>query len=123
MIIANTYNHLNALEFLQVRKPQQYEEIIRAISGVNANDYLKISCDVSRIGKVLYSQGEINEQIKRILQSFGWEESRISYYVTDNEETTREIVNIKNKEQQKEIIESRGHRVYREGIRDSNLSV
>lgn len=112
MIIANSYNHLNAREFLIVNKAAQYAEINAAVASVNANDYLKISCDAKKLGQVFYSQGEINKAIKDILYASGWTESRVSYFVTGDERTTRDIVTETDKEKQRQIIEERGFRPF-----------
>ena len=108
MVIKRAYNHLNAREYLLVNKPVQYEEIRNAVLNVNANDFLKISCDISKLGQVFYSQTKINVAIKEILNADGWTESRVNYYVTGDEATTRDIVHIKDQEEQRRIIEQNG---------------
>lgn len=112
MRIANTYNHLNAREYLIVNRTSQYGEIQSSIQNVDANQFLKISCDASKLGQVFYSQSDLNGAIKRILKTSGWSESKVYYYVTGDEATTREIVHIYSKEEQKQIIESRGFTSY-----------
>lgn len=107
MKIALTYNHLNAREYLLVNRSAQYEEIISCINSVNANKHLKISCDVTKLGQIFYSQVELNNEIKRMLGNLGWSERRVQYYVTSDEPTTREIVNILEKEEQKRILDER----------------
>ena len=52
MQIANEYNHLNAREFLLVNREAQYNEILQSIKNIDANQFLKISCDKSKLGKV-----------------------------------------------------------------------
>ena len=108
MIIANTYNHLNAKEYLIVNKAAQYAEIVACLTGLDANQYLKISCDKANLGKIYYDQTKLNKEIKRRLNADGWAEKVVSYYVTGDEQTTREIVNVMNKEEQKRIIDERG---------------
>lgn len=112
MRIANSYNHLNAYEYLLVNKSLQFDEIRNCLTRINANEFLKISCDKAKLGKVLYSQTDINKTIKNILNSDGWTERKIQYYVTGDEQTTREIVNILDKNEQKRIIDSRGFPSY-----------
>lgn len=112
MNIANEYNHLNAREFLIVNKSAEYAEIQQSIRRVDANNYLKISCDVSRLGQVFYSQSKINSALKQLLQDCGWGERRVSYYVTNDERTTRDIISIYDKEQQRQVIEDRGFACY-----------
>ncbi len=108
MIIANTYNHLNAREYLIVNKPAQYKEIQACLAELDANQYLKISCDKENLGKIYYNQTELNKAIKRRLNGDGWIEKVVYYYVTGDEPTTREIVNKIDKEEQKRIIDGRG---------------
>lgn len=112
MKISNEYNHLNAREFLIVKRQKQYNEIIKCIKSVNANNFLKISCDVSKLGKVFYSQSDINKAIKEKLNVLGWNERRVEYYVTDDENVTREIINIHDKEEQRAILESKSLKCY-----------
>ena len=108
MQIANEYNHLNAREFLLVNREAQYNEILQSIKNIDANQFLKISCDKSKLGKVFYSQSDINRAIKTALYAEGWKERRIEYYVTADERITREIINITNKEKQKEHLNKEG---------------
>ncbi|MBE5779969.1 MAG: restriction endonuclease [Clostridiales bacterium] len=109
MRIAYQYNHLNAREYLLVNKNVQFTELQNSITTLDANNYLKISLDKAKFGIVIYSQGKINSAIQKYLRARGWAESKVYYYVTSDEPTTREIVHILDKDQQKQIIESRGH--------------
>lgn len=108
MKIANEYNHLNAKEFLIVNRNADFLDIQNSIKKVDANQFLKISCDITKLGQVLYSQKDINSAIKKSLQSYGWKERRVNYYVTGDERTTRDIISIHDKAEQKKIIEERG---------------
>ena len=110
--IALQYNHLNAREFLIVNKPAEYAQIIEGLAQVDANRFLKLSCDKAKLGQVFYKQSDINSEIKRILRDLGWDESRVSYYVTEDEQTTRRIISIRDKEKQRDIILREGHRCY-----------
>ena len=112
MKIANEYNHLNAREFLIVNKGAEYAEIRESIAAIDANQFLKISCEVSKLGQVFYSQSDINKALKELLHARGRQERRVSYYVTGDEATTRDIIPIRDKEQQRHIIESRGFSAY-----------
>lgn len=112
MRIANQYNHLNAREYLIVNKQSQYNEITHSITNLDANQFLKISCDVSKLGKVFYSQADINRAIKDTLYADMWRERRIEYYVTGDEETTREIINVFDKEEQKRKLEEKALSFY-----------
>jgi len=72
MKIAGCYSHLDALNFLKNERPTQYAEIIDSIEAVNANQFLKISGDDQNLGKVYYSQTEINMAIKDEFISYSW---------------------------------------------------
>lgn len=112
MRIANQYNHLNAREFLIVNRPEEFNELKNTLMSVDANKFLKISCEMDKLGQVFYSQSRINKEIKRILQNLDWDERKIYYFVTGDEATSRDIINIHDKEEQKRIIEERGFQSY-----------
>ena len=112
MRIANEYNHLNALEYLIVRKEALYHEIIDCITCVNANHFQKISADKSRLGEVIYDQVGINSAIKENMSNFLWDDKRIDYFVTDEEETTRELINIHDRDEQRRILGEKGLPAY-----------
>lgn len=102
------YNHLNAQEFLMVRRSEQWKQLVEAIEQINANDFLKISKDKARKGEVLYNQVAINDKFKRLLEVSGWSEMKKDYYVSGDIPTAKEIVKIKEPTEQKRIIEERG---------------
>lgn len=103
------YNHLNALEYLLVNKPQQWQEILSAIQQIDANKFVKESKDKTKIGTLLYNQVAINKEFARILGNDQWHEMRTSYFVTGDIPTAKEIAKIKDKEIQRRIIEEKGH--------------
>lgn len=109
MKIANLYSHLNGYEYLLVHRRQQWEEIVDAITSINANDYTKISKDKAKTGKILYDQKVINKKFEEILFPEGWQSVTIQYYVTEDIPTARIIANIRDKEEQKQVIEDSGH--------------
>lgn len=102
------YNHLNGMEYLLVHKQAQWRELMETIDSIDANQFTKLSKDKTRANEVIYSQGDINKEIKRLLTAKGWSEMRTPYYVTSDIETAKEIARLKNKEEQKRIIESKG---------------
>lgn len=103
------YNHLNAEEFLIVKKSAQWRQILEAIENIDANQFLKLSKDKTRRGEVLYNQVAINDEFKRILGANGWNEMKTEYYVTGDITTSKDIVREKDAEVQKRTIEERGH--------------
>ena len=106
------YNHLNAEEFLIVKRSAQWQQILDAIESIDANQFLKISNDKTRRGEVLYNQVAINDEFKRILGSSGWNEMKTEYYVTGDISTSKDIVRVKDAEVQKRTIEERGHTAF-----------
>ena len=108
MKIARQYNHLNAREFLIVNRPVEYQELLTCLAQLDANKHLKLSCDAAKLGQVFYSQGNINRALDQLLQAYGWHERRVDYYVTGDEQTTRDIISLMDREEQRRIIESRG---------------
>lgn len=56
-------------------------------------------------GKLSYSPKKINLEIKKELISRDWTPLHFTYYTTDDESLTREIVNFPAKEQKREILD------------------
>lgn len=108
MIIANMYSHLNGYEYLLVHKPEQWQEIVTTLNSIDANEYTKISRAQPSFGKTFYDQKELNRVIKEKLNALNWHDVRIPYYVTRDINVIREVSNIRDKEEQKRIIESKG---------------
>jgi hypothetical protein len=108
MKIAETYSHLNGLEFLLVHKPTLWQEIQSVISDVDANNCrTKISKEKRMKGKLLYSPIDLNAAFKSLLRSKSWEESRVNYWVTRSEKLIRKTLSMPADEQ-KHQIESAG---------------
>lgn len=106
------YNHLNGMEYLLVHKKQQWDELMFAIESINANNFTKLSKDKTRKDEEIYSQTAINNEFKRILTAKGWGEMRTPYYVTSDIETAKQIARLKDKDEQKRIIEANGFEAY-----------
>lgn len=108
MRIAFRYNHLHAEEYLYYRKKELIEELEKCLANIDANKYLKFSCDKTHLGEIYYDQKALNDEIEKGLNSKGWNELKISYYVTEDENISKQIVKISDKETQKRIIEENG---------------
>lgn len=109
MKIAQTYSHLNGLEFMLVHRHALLDEIEQVINSVDASSFMtKESKEKTKTGKLLYSPAELNKSIKDRFYSLGWHESKTYYYVSENVDVSREIALIRDKEKQKQIIESYG---------------
>lgn len=104
MKIVETYSHLKGLEFLLVHKPVLWEEIKDVVSAVDAKKCrTKVSKEKTMKGKLLFSPIEMNAAFKRLLRAKGWEENRVSYWVTRNEKLIRKTLTMSPEEQKREI--------------------
>ena len=108
MKIANIYSHLNGYEHMMVHHKDLWSEIVSAINSIDANSFKKTSNAKATKGKVLYDQTQLNDRFEEYLFPLGWKSVRTDYYVTGDITTARDIVNIRNKEEQKRIIEEHG---------------
>lgn len=113
MKIANIYSHLNGYEHMLVHHKDLLDEIVAAINSIDANAYTKISKAKQSRGKDLYDQKALNKQFEEILFPQNWESVTTQYYVTGDIPTAREIASIRDKEEQRRIIEEKGHVAFR----------
>lgn len=104
MKIAETYSHLNGLEFLMVHKPTLWKEIRQVIAAVKAGKCkTKVSKEKTMRGELLFSPIDMNAAFKRYLRAKSWQESRVSYWVTRSEKLIRKTLTMLASEQKKEI--------------------
>jgi len=104
MKIAQTYSHLNGLEFLLVHKARLWKEIRSVVSSVDAAACrTKISKEKTMKGQLLFSPIAMNAQFKDLLRVKAWEESRVSYWVTRSEKLIRKTLTMSPSDQKREI--------------------
>ncbi|MEW6544664.1 MAG: BglII/BstYI family type II restriction endonuclease [Nitrospirota bacterium] len=104
MRIAETYSHLNGLEFLLVHKPTLWKEIQSVIKDVDANKCrTKVSKEKTMKGELLFSPIDMNAAFKNLLRTKAWEESRVSYWVTRSEKLIRKTLTMSSEQQKREI--------------------
>ena len=104
MKIAETYSHLNGLEFLLVHKPKLWSEISSVVTSVDAlKCRTKVSKEKTMKGNMLFSPIDMNACFKRLLRAKGWDESRVSYWVTRSEKLIRKTLTMAPSEQRREI--------------------
>lgn len=114
MRIGQMYSHLNGVEFLIVHKPNLWDEIKTVIKNVNANEaFNKVSKEKTMVGKILYSPSKLNKLFENEFSKTGWNGTRTDYFVNEDLETTKETVNIRDKELQRKAIVSRGYNAFR----------
>lgn len=82
MKIANLYSHLNGYEYMLIHRKKLWDEIVDAISSINANDYTKTSKARPTSGRDHYDQKAINKKFEEILFPQNWKSVKTPYYVT-----------------------------------------
>ena len=82
MIVANLYSHLNGYEYMMVHRKKLWDEIVRAINDIDANQYTKLSKAKPSLGKIHYDQKALNKQFEHILFPQDWKSVKTPYYVT-----------------------------------------
>ncbi len=113
MKITQIYSHLNGVEFLMVHKPDLWNEIQNAIRNVDASKaFEKVSKEKTMPGRILYSPSKLNKLFKEEFAKNEWKETRIAYFVNEDLQTTRETVDIRDKEIQKQAIINSGFKAY-----------
>lgn len=113
MKIAETYSHLNGLEFLLVHKKKLWNEVLNVIKHIDADSCkTKISKEKTKKGKLLYSPIDMNKAFKQKLENKAWQESRVSYWVTKDEKLIRKTLSLSADEQKKEIEENGGKPIF-----------
>lgn len=104
MKIAETYSHLNGIEFLLVHKPALWKEIQSVITAVDANKCrTKVSKEKTMKGKLLFSPIDMNAEFNRLLRKKSWAESRVRYWGTKSEKLIRKTLTMEAEEQKREI--------------------
>ena len=110
MKVGGAYSHLNGQEYLLVHLRSLWEEVQEVIAEVDAESCrTKVSKEKRMVGKRLYAPKELNAAFKRGLESRGWQESRNTFWVTDDAKLLRGIFGL-SPEEQKEAIEAEGRR-------------
>lgn len=105
MKIAETYSHLNGLEYLLVHRPKLWTEIKRVVASVDAQACrTKVSKEKRTMNKLLFSPIGMNAAFKETLRSMDWSESRVSYWVTRNEKLIRKTLSMSATLQKREIL-------------------
>ncbi len=108
MRIVEKYSHQNGLEYLLVHKPALWREIKRVIRGIDASSHkTKQSKEKTKLGRILYSPIDLNNTFKARLNSLGWSESRVTYWVTHDQKLIRSTLQLPETEQRR-MIESEG---------------
>lgn len=104
MRIAAYYSHLNGLEFLQVHQPRIWKEIQAVVASVDAAKCkTKVSKEKGMVGDVLYSPKDMNKAMRTGFGRRKWQETRVSYWVTQDAKLIRRTMQMSAGEQKAEI--------------------
>lgn len=104
MKIAAMYSHLNGHEWLLVHETSIWSEIERVIKSVDANELrTKVSKEKTMKGRKLFAPKAINAKFTALFSSSGWNESRTSYWVSDDYNLIRRTLSMPPAEQKQEI--------------------
>lgn len=110
MKIAQTYSHLNGLEFLLVHRPELWREIQGVVAGIDAlRCRIKSAAEKRKSGKSLFSSDALNRAFTRHFRAKQWEESCVSHWVTKDEKLNSKTL-AKPASDQKREIEAAGER-------------
>jgi Restriction endonuclease BglII len=105
--ISATYSHLNGLEYLAYHNPGLWKELLEVIESIDAESHrTKVSKEKRTMDHLLYSPTDLNSSFKEKLSAKGWQESRVSYWVTKDHTLCRKTLNMSADEQRREITES-----------------
>ena len=105
MKVVKKYSHLNGEEFLLVHKKELYDEILQAISEVDAEKFkTKVSEEKRRIGEVLYNPDSLNREFKRVFGHLNWHSVSRTYYVSDKYNIVKIIEPLNHKEQKEFLV-------------------
>ena len=105
MRIVEQYSHLNGYEYLLVHHPDLWSEIAGVIANVDAAAArTKVSKEKRMEGKALYSPIALNAEFKSLLKAEGWQDQRVTYYVTGDEKLARQTMDLKADDQRKAIL-------------------
>ncbi len=104
MKIAKIYSHLNGLEYLLVHHKKLWQEVQGVIKAVDAEACkTKVSKEKGMVGDMLFSPPAMNDSFKTLLTGKSWKESRVSYWVTEDEKLIRQTLQKTADEQKKDI--------------------
>jgi hypothetical protein len=108
MRLVTYYSHLNGLEWLLVHQKPIWKEIQNVIATIDADAFrTKISLEKTMRGKSVFSPKELNREFTHHFKELHWQESRTSYWVTDDAELIRNSISLP-RDEQKAMIESAG---------------
>lgn len=109
MQIGSKYSHMNGEEYLMVRKPGPWQDVLDVIAAVDAEACrTKESMEQRTEGAMFYAPREMNKAFKAEFEKRGWRERHQTFWVTADENVLRGAQGASPAEQ-KALIEAAGH--------------
>ncbi len=114
MRIVEVYSHLNGREHILVHKKKLWKEVESVIKSIDAESCrTKVSKESRKaLQGLLYAPIELNRAFKSRLDSFGWKEKKISYWVTSDAELIVQTMLMDPKAQKEEILANGKQAIY-----------
>ena len=107
MRIVERYSHLNGEEFLMVRHPERWEEVLAVIESVDIKPFkTKVSKEKRTLGKLLYAPKQMNKAIAVEFKARGWQQQRQPFWVTSDASVLRRTARLPSGEQKQAIAET-----------------
>lgn len=104
MKIVERYSHLNGLEYLLVHRKKLWRELQGVIAQIDASALkTKASQEKGMVGELKYSPKALNAEFSRRLAGLGWNESRVTYWVTHDQQLIRRTMAMPEADQKLEI--------------------
>jgi len=105
MRIVEMYSHLNGYEHILVHKPGTWQDITEAVDQTDAEACrVKVSKERGMKGQMLLSPSELNQSFKTLFDARGWDESRVTYWVSSDERVIRKTLTLPVDQQKEQII-------------------
>jgi hypothetical protein len=90
-----------------VHKPKLWDEVQRVVQNVDATKCrTKVSKEARMRGELKFSPKDMNREFHHELALRKWTESRVTYWVTDDERLIRKTLSMPAEEQKRAIAES-----------------
>jgi len=108
MKLVQFYSHLNGFEFIKYHKPKIWDDLLSVIENLDAEKCkTKESDELRKAGRTLYSPVDMNKEFHRLFTVNGWEERRVTNWLSEDTSLLKEIIQLPS-QMQKRVIEERG---------------
>jgi hypothetical protein len=108
MKIVQYYSHLNGFEYLKYHKPHIWDDLEAIVAAVDAEKWrTKASAEARKVGRTLYNPTEMNTAFKKLFNTHGWSERRVTNWLANDTSLMLKIMRLEPDEQ-KAMIEDKG---------------